>query len=71
MCVQIYHIHLSNGKVIDVAEDYELPLEKGLVEEYRKANPEDVISIGDCLSGYCYIPNKNIIFISTGDVRTV
>ncbi len=34
---QIYRIHLLNGEVIEASEEYDLPVEKGLVGKFQKA----------------------------------
>ena len=33
---QIYRIHLLNGEVIEASEEYDLPVEKGLVRRYLR-----------------------------------
>lgn len=35
---QIYRIHLLNGEVIEASEEYDLPVEKGLVGKFQKAD---------------------------------
>lgn len=59
MCFQMYNLHLTNGAVIRVAEDYDLPMEKGIVEKYRNAKMDDVLSV--CVGlGYAYIPKRTL-----------
>lgn len=70
MILQIYRIHLINGDVIDTAEDYELPFEKGLIAKFSNTDDNTIFTIGDGVSGFCYIPKKSILYISTGDVIT-
>lgn len=69
MYYQIYLLHLLDGSVIEVAEDYELPMEKGLIEKYRKAAPDELFTIGDALTGFSYVPKSSIVYIATGDVK--
>ena len=66
---QSYHIHLLNGEVIETSEAYDLPVEKGLVGRFGKADDNEIFEIGDAISGFAYIPKRSILFISTGDVR--
>lgn len=66
---QIYHIHLLNGEVMEASEAYDLPMEKGLVGKYGKADDNEIFEIGDASSGFVYIPKRSILFIATGDVR--
>ncbi len=57
---QIYRIHLLNGEVIEASEEYDLPVEKGLVGKFQKADDNKVFEIGDPRkrsSGYPY-PQK-------------
>lgn len=51
---QIYRIHLLNGEVIEASEEYDLPVEKGLVGKFQKADDNKIFEIGDDVSGlYC------------------
>ena len=69
MYYQVYLLHLSDGSIIEAAEDYELPMEKGLIAKYRKAAPDELFTIGDALIGFSYVPKSSIVYISTGDVK--
>jgi len=69
MVYQIYKIHLTNGTVIEAAEDYDLPSGRGLISKVKRASDCEWLTIGDPLKGYAYIPKESILFISTGDVR--
>lgn len=68
MSIQMYLVHLLDGTVIQVAEDYDLPAAKGLLGKYEKAAPDELLVFGDPISGFAYVPKKSIVFISTGDV---
>lgn len=68
MCIQMYLVHLLDGTVIQVAEDYDLPAAEGLLGKYKIAGPDELLVFGDPISGFAYVPKKNIVFISTGDV---
>lgn len=66
---QIYCIHLLNGEVIEASEEYDLPVEKGLVGKFQKADDNKIFEIGDVVSGLLYVPKRSILFIATGEVR--
>lgn len=67
--IQIYHLHLANGEVVQAAEDYKLKGKKTIVSLFQRAKDEDIFLITDLLLGSCYIPKKKIVYISTGEVR--
>ena len=69
MCYQMYVLHLLDGSVIEVSEDYDLPTEKGLLGRYQAAAPDDILEFGDPVNGFAYVPKSSIVYISTGDVR--
>lgn len=71
MVYQVYKIHLINGYVIEVAEEFDLPIEDGLITKMEKAGDDELFTIGDKFSGFVYIPKKSILYISTGGVRRV
>ena len=57
---QIYRIHLLNGEVIEASEEYDLPVEKGLVGKFQKADDNKIFEIGDAVSGVFYLLPSNI-----------
>ena len=65
--VKEYIIILQNGKEVRSYEDYELPVEKGLLGWFKKSKPDDVIAIEN-LFHTDYIPKRSILYIATGDV---
>lgn len=67
MNIQMYNLHLINGAVISVAEDYNLPIGKGLIGKYRAAKMDDILCVNSGM-GFSYIPKRNIVFIETGEV---
>ena len=71
MAYQIYKIHLVDGTVIEIAEEYYLPEGKGFIDHYQKANDDELFTFGDRMLGFSYVPKKNIVFISTGEVKVV
>lgn len=68
MAYQEYKLHLTNGHTIHVVEEYDLPFEEGIVMRFKKAKSNDFIDVNDTLLGNFYIPARNIVYISTGDV---
>lgn len=71
MAYHIYKVHLLDGNIIEFAEDYYLPPRKGIVEIYRNAEENAVITFGDAINGYCYVPKNNILYITTCGVKVV
>ena len=61
-------LHLIDGSAIQMLEDYDLPIEKGLVGKFAKAASDEIFTVGDPLLGFAYIPKKNIVYFETGDV---
>ena len=66
---QIYELHLINGEVVELIEEYDLPFEKGFVKQYEKADDNYMFIINDATSGAVYVPKKSIVFIKAGEVR--
>lgn len=66
--LQLYNIHLLNGEVVQSAEDYDLPAEKGLVGIFERMKETDILTVNDLLLGSAYIPKRSIVYIATGDV---
>lgn len=71
MAYQIYKVHLVDGSIIEVAENYYVLPRKGLIANYKNAEEHQVITIGDAILGACYIPKSNILYISAGEVKVV
>ena len=69
MCYQMYLLHLLNGSVIEVSEDYDLPMEKGLIGRYKNAESNEILEFGDPIVGFAYVPKSSIVYISIGDVK--
>ena len=60
MRYQTYVLHLIDGTAIPMAEDYDLPAEKGIVGHFSKAAPDEIFTVGDRLLGFAYIPKSSI-----------
>lgn len=71
MVYQMYVIHLLNGEKIRILEDYDLPMEEGLIGEFEKAPDDKLMVFGDMAGEIHYVPKKNIVSISTNDVKVV
>jgi len=71
MTYQIYRLHLNDGKSIDIAEDYHLPFENGIIEQVKNANDNEWLTVDDGIAGIFYIPVKSILYISAAEVRNV
>ena len=59
MRYQTYVLHLIDGTAIPMAEDYDLPAEKGIVGHFSKAAPDEI---------FAYIPKSSIVYLETGEV---
>lgn len=69
MSYQMYLIHLLDGSIIKIAEDYDLPMKKGLIGKYQNADPNEILVFGNAIDGFTYVPKSSILYISTGDVE--
>ena len=68
MSYQIYVLHLTDGSAVQMVEDYDLPVEKGIVGRFTKAAPDEILTVGDPLLGFAYIPKSSIVYLETGNV---
>ena len=68
MCLQEYKIYLINGHVIKAAEEVNIPHEQRLHNRFKACKPEDVLTVGSEETSRAFIPVRNILYISTGDV---
>ena len=64
-CICIY---LIGGHVLKAAEEVTIPAEHRLLNRFKKAKPDDILSVGSEETSQAYIPVRNILYISTGDV---
>lgn len=71
MFVQIYNLHLINGSVVSLSEDYDLSGENAFINRFIKSEPEYIFCIGDEISGFTYVPKRSIVYVTTGDVDEV
>ena len=64
MYLQEFKIYLIGGHMLKAAEDVTIPAEHRLLYRFKNAKLKDVLSVGS----QAYIPVRNILYISTGDV---
>ena len=50
--------HLLDGTKIELAEEYDIPEEKGFIGLYSKAPLDEIIQVGDRLTGFSFIPKE-------------
>ena len=65
--MQHYEIHMKNGEKIDVYEDYNIPLEEGIIGEFKKGK-EKFLEVNDLLCGFV-IPYDQVSFIAILEVK--
>ena len=53
---QVYILHLLDGTKIELAEEYDIPEEKGFIGLYSKAPLDEIIQVGDRFTGFSFIP---------------
>ena len=54
--------------MLKAAEEVTIPAEHRLLNRFKKAKPDDILSVGSEETSQAYIPVRNILYISTGDV---
>ncbi len=67
MFEQIYNLHLIDGSVVSLSEDYDLSVENAFINRFIKSEPDHVFCIGDEKSGFTYVPKRSIVYVTTGD----
>lgn len=68
MCLQEFKIYLNNGHVIKTVEEVNIPTEQRLHNRFKKAGQDDILTVGSEETSRAFIPVRNILYISTGDV---
>ena len=68
MYLQEFKIYLIGGHMLKAAEDVTIPAEHRLLYRFKNAKLKDVLSVGSEEPSQAYIPVRNILYISTGDV---
>ena len=66
---QIYELHLINGEVVSLAEEYELPFKNGFVAKFERADDNHMFAIDDAIFGSVYVPKKSIVYVKAGEVK--
>ena len=67
MAVQLYNVHLINGEVLQVGEDYDLEGLQATVNHFCNAGENNIREFSTMFTTM-YIPRKSIVFIATADV---
>lgn len=71
MFVQDFLIYLIDGTMIPASEPMDLEGPDSFLDRFANAEPDELFSIGDSISGYVVFPARSIVYIRTGDVREV
>ena len=58
---------MKNGEILPFAEDYKLPVEEGIIGDFKKGKKK-FLEYGDLFRGYT-VPFEQISFIVMTDVR--
>ncbi len=66
--LQGYAVYLLDGTIIEYAEDYHTP---GLIAYMDNCDEDELITFGDCFSGYFHVPRRSILFVRTTFVKAV
>lgn len=66
--MQEYDIHFVNGHMLKASEECVVPAYRRLHNRFMACTPDDVLDVSSGMGGHAYIPVRNILYISTGDV---
>lgn len=69
--VQQYNLHMKDGSILSLMEDYDKDGDDSFIERFSKLKQNEIIRIGDSTTGFFYVPMRNIVYVSTGDVTEV
>ena len=64
--IQCFELHMKNGNVVTFAEDYDIPVEEGIIGDFKKREKQ-FLEFGDLSRSYT-IPFDQISFIVMTDV---
>ena len=67
---QHFELHMKNGEVIDLYEDYNIPVNEGIVGDFKRGKKK-FLEFGDRLFCFYTIPFDQISFIAMTDVKKV
>ena len=71
MVLQKYKIFLTNGRVLEATEPFDLQGPKTLISMYEKTESNTLFCIGDDLTGFHYFKGKDIVEICTAGVEKI
>ncbi len=66
--IQVYDVHLVDGSVLHEFEPFDYVGARSIESRYKKANDNEIITIGNAWDGTAFVAKRNILFICTGDV---
>ena len=66
---QRFELHMKNGDVVEVYEDYDLPAEKGIIGQFKRGRKK-FMEVNDSICGYI-IPYDQVSFIVVAGVKKV
>ena len=66
---QRFEVHMKNGEKVDVYEDYDIPVKKGIIGEFIRGQKKFLEANGNLCS--LVIPYDQISFIAISDVKKV
>ena len=64
--VQCYELHMNNGEILRIIEDYDLPYEDGVIGDLKRGEKQ-FVEFSDILGSYT-VPFDQISFIVMTDV---
>ena len=67
--VQMYNLHLINGDVIPVPEDFDLTGKKTLLYWFSHEDVNEILKVGNQFLGFCYVPKKTWCISAPGMSR--
>ena len=68
-CLQWFELHMKNGEILPFSEDYDLPVEDGIIGDFKKGKKK-FLEYGDLFRGYT-IPFDQISFIVMTEVEKI
>ena len=65
--IQWFELHMKNGDVLDFAEDYDIPIEEGIIGDFKEGRKK-FLEYGYLIRSFT-IPFDQISYIVTTDVE--
>ena len=64
---QRFELHVKSGDVVEIYEDYDIPIEKGIVGDFKRGRKK-FLEVNDSICGYI-IPYDQVSFIVIAGVK--